>query len=375
MYFLLFTSTLFSFLSLTTLPAWASPSSPQIQTQKSPALKTRVGFKGNHVDDQKVKARVFGLFAHLSLDKELPHHGLFSLGVGANLEAGSSTSLIIDEYAPRRQWTLHHGFIAWKPVSFFDIKGGTLNQGEYKAPLLLGENAFIGAMTTFSTLPSWNWGRLYLKAQQSIPNNHSLTSRLGKVEEGTPTFLSQSVGYQWDQARSDGQIEVTRFSFHNLGSGIAHKSQYMGNSVNPNDEQNARFLYAFQGHNLSFKGFWEWNSLWGIYLEGQYLYNEKAPHKRNTGYLASLGTQIEQWTPFFKVFRNESDSSPGYYNSKEYGHNNRRGHHVGIRYQDPQSQLSFSTYYGQHKLIKDENLYQSPKTRLFAFYFSQDLNF
>ncbi len=363
-----------SFLSTSLYGLAREPSQNDLERILKNKISANIGFGGTYIDDQQVEARVFGLSAHLHLDQTFTSQLTGRLSAGASLETGSNNSLVLDEYAPERQWILNEGFLAWKPFSFFHLKAGAINQSDYKSPLLVGSSTFLSIIEEFHFKRASNsYFQFYLKAQQSIPNNQNLAQRIGTVQEGTPTFYLETVGVSFQNSSVDWRVEASHFAYNKLSNGVAYRSQFMGNSINPNSQLAAKFLYQFRGYNLSFHSNVDLNSFLGLEFKGQYLYNDKAPDGRNLGFIGSIGTRLGLWTPFFEQFRNESDTSPGYYNSKLYGHNNKKGMRLGVQYHNPQSNLGFTTFYGIHKLLKP-NLYQSD-TKLFAFSINQDLDF
>ena len=186
----------------------------------------------------------------------------------------------------------------------------------YESPLLVAKVPFAGLKQTF------NFGSFSFSAQQAIPSNNHLAKRIGTIETGTPSFRIETLSLKLGKKHTF-KMDISHFSFRDLSSGISEKSKVLGNSVEGNGA-GSRFTYGFDGYNLAFNTSF---ILTGYQLElgGHYLYNEKAPEKRNRGHLVFLALKGNQFGASIEQFRNESDSSPAFYNNKNYGHNNMSG--------------------------------------------------
>lgn len=286
-------------------------------------LNLSSGVNFNFVDGQKVKTRVFGY--QFNVDYKYKFHSdlSFFFNGSAVLQTGSNEVIsVVDEFAPQEEINLNEGGLVYKPADFFMVKAGALNQGDLKSPLFIGNNAFA-ALSEKIIL-----GPFYFSALQGIPSNNRLTKRLGQVDKGTPFVEIETIGLDIGK-RDSLKIEVSRFLFKDLSNNIAFNSKILGNSTTGSTELNSEYLYAFQGYNVHLASQLDFRSF-GFRLSGQYLYNDKAPSDRNLGTLARFGVYIGIFELYGESFRNESDSSPAYYNSKYYGHNNMQGTGGGL---------------------------------------------
>jgi hypothetical protein len=136
-------------------------------------------------------------------------------------------------------------------------------------------------------------------------------------------------------------LAATRFSFQNLSSSVAQSSLDFGNSTEGTGTSR-RFLYGFEGNNMAGDFTWHFSKKWQIQFNGQYLFNEKAPDGRNQGHLAEFGAGHDQLTLRVGTFRNESDSSPAFYNARSLGHNNVQGQIISLLSQGKDYFMRFS---------------------------------
>lgn len=297
-------------------------------------LKGQVKLGSYYVDNKQVEARVFGLTGYLDMKTTFSESLELDVSIGATTEVGSNNSFILDEYAPRRQWRLKRAFIKWSPFSFFSTKLGAINQRDYDAPLLLTRTAFMGAQEEINIQFSEDH-RLFFRLQQSIPNNLNLTQRIGIVEDGTPRFLMETVGLELKGNVLALRVQGGLWRYDSLSTGAAYQSQFVGNSISGGSQLNSEFLYKFAGFTNSAVLRIHFSDDFGLKFSGQFLYNDKAPEERNKGQFLKSSLILGNWQPSFMVFRNESDSSPAFYNSSFFSHNNHEGFSTEIRYCDP----------------------------------------
>lgn len=299
---------------------------------------------GDYVDNKQVEARVFALDAYINLNIPWSETVELQVKAGAALETGSNNSFIIDEYAPRRQWSLYEAFVSYTPFQFLDFKVGAVNQGEFDSPLLVTKTAYLSAMEVLN-IPFSENHKVYLKLQQAIPNNLNLTQRIGVLESGTPTYMTQTIGADLNGDLFALKLEGTRFEYQDLSTGVAFQSQFLGNSIRGGSALNSAFIYGFKGYNLAGRvRFIPFDSI-GLEFSGQYLFNDKAPEQRNTGTLLTGGVLIGNWTVEAQIFENQSDSSPGFYNSNFYSHNNHEGGALGLKYKNEQDGVEARFFY------------------------------
>ncbi len=336
---------------------------------KKTTITPSFGFKGDFVDNQQVEARVLGLF--LAAQIVVPYSETFKIEIegGTLMETGSNSSFITNEYEPNRIWILKHAQATYTPFEALKLEAGAINQSDYDSPLLVSSSAFLGARETLS-LNFSDKHRLYIKLQQTIPNNINLVQRIGVVEEnGTPHYYNEAVGIELEGDLLGIEIEASQFRFESLGAGMANISRNFGNSVSSGNNISSRFLYGYKGYNIA----WDINAspIDGFEVEfyGQWLYNDDAPEGRNSAHLYGLSLEFNPWDLSIEQFRSESDASIAYYNSKTYSHNNHEGmvYRIGYEIEDYQ-EIEFA--YVSSWLI-ESNALQSD-TEKFLFNFKQE---
>lgn len=325
-------------------------------------IKGEAGLSATTVDDQQTEARVvsFSMFANV---KQTIVEGLeASVIAGAVLETGSNESLFVDEFKPRQDLVLKEASLNYNPIEQLSIKAGALNQGEYESPLLLTDSAFVGAKEALNfQVGDYSFG-IFLS--QSVPSNHFLTNRLGSVDEGAPSLLMEGFKMHLAGDVMYFKAQAMRFKYNNLSANVAYNSQFLGNSTGGSSTSTTFFLYDFQGYNANFTLGFNIGEDFGLNIRGEYLYNDKAPDGRNSGHLLAIGFEFVNIRIVGEYFDNESDSSPAFYNSPLYGHNDRNGYGGGISWRLPKEATEF--YLRAYKLNTDQTVLISDSTRVFA---------
>jgi hypothetical protein len=119
------------------------------------------------------------------------------------------------------------------------------------------------------------------------------------------------------------------FDFQDLPSQVAFDSFTQGNLVDPSIPESSYFLTSFRGYNAGADIEAHVAGPLAIRLGADYLHNTEAPSKYADGLLVFSEGKWSgaKWVfvPRFEYFRNERQSSPAFYNSADYGHNNRHG--------------------------------------------------
>ncbi len=295
----------------------------------------QVKFGSNFVDNKQVEAQVFGITGLLDIKSQLLESLAADISVGFTTEVGSSNAFNnIDEFAPRRQWRLRRAFLKWDPLSFLTARAGAINQRDYDAPLLVTRTAFMGVQQELNFQITKDY-RFWIRAQQAIPNNLNLTQRIGVVEDGTPTFLMETVGLELGGDILAFKAQGGRWSYDSLSTGTAYQSQFLGNSIRGGSRLVSSFIYRYSGYTASGVIRMHFSDNIGLKIFGQFLFNEEAPEERNMGQFLKTALILGHFQPSFLFFRNESDSSPGFYNSAFFSHNNHEGYSVELRYTDP----------------------------------------
>ena len=331
-------------------------------------IRSSMEIKAFSVESKQVNAKVFRY--RMIFEKDFPIYENLTVNVkgGFDLEAGSNSSSVIDEYAPQNQFVLKNASLDWKPLRFLTFKAGALNQGKGH-PLLKPNAPFIGVSEKVE-LELTKQHTFYLKLQQLIPNNYFLANRIGPIlgDQGTPTYFDETIGTRLVGDILSLTAEVTHFQYNDLSPTVAYQSQFIGNSISGGGELNSDFLYGFEGYSFFSHVELHFNNDFGLDFGGRYLYNDKAPDNRNSGHTLSVGAKIFDKVIYFGTFENRSDSSPAFYNSGNYGHNNMEGYAIAFRNYRSMSDtkrpvIEYNIDY-VHKDPIETNIFQSSEDRI-----------
>lgn len=322
-------------------------------------LKASSGVSANIVEGQDLRARILGYFFTFEMkDTVAPRLDLFFKST-VSLETGSNEVLgNIAEFQPYEGINLNHAGLLYTPWDSTSFRIGALNQAELNSPLLVGPEAFAAMDGKLSV------GSFYVKATRAIPSNNQLSRRLGEIDSGTPSFNLETIGFK-QEGKLSFVTELSNYHFSRLSSNIAEKSNSLGNSV-AGVGNATNFNYDFRGQNIMF----ELKYTLGkntLLLSGQYLENNKAPKGRREGSLISVGFNKSSWTWELESFRNESDTSPAFYNSKYHGHNNMGGSAIELSYE--KKEIHFSLRYTSFSPLEESAIQGA--TQISSFHLSK----
>ncbi|MCM2322681.1 MAG: hypothetical protein NDJ90_05425 [Oligoflexia bacterium] len=334
-------------------PARAATSSLALGSE-APELRATTSLKAQTIDELNKRTRLSGFSLEGSLKYQLEENLDARIAASLYAETGSSEALFQNEYAPARGLSLIEASAGWAPISGASLRVGAINQAFHDAPLLFSKITFPAATQQWSWEPAGSSLRLALLAEQAIP---SASSGAATSTQGTPfyDFERLSAGVHHDSWMTEAS--VGHFAFHGLASATAQDALFRGNTVSPNP---SRFIYGYEG--LLAGARLELRGAPGLTLAtgGNLVVNFRAPSTRNQGFLFFAETSLSagpklKLTPRFELFRNESDSTPGAYNSAALAHNNRRGFAFGIEASLPKSSLAVEA-----RLVRAEVIEASP---------------
>lgn len=232
------------------------------------------------------------------------------------------------DHVPQSGILLKEALVSVRPLESLTLSAGAVDQGHLDSPLLVSSRAFPGAVERVR-IGDKRYS-VEVRAQQTVPTSVTMTTKTG-LGEATPTFFSESLLLK---ARFSETVEVranaTHFAFRGLPSQVAVDSQIHGNTVLELGPNTSRFAYEFEGWTAG--GMARLILTPGFALSGgtQLLQNTRAPEGFRNGQTIFGETEIAlpgeiTLKPRGEVFFAESDASPAFYNSAEYGHNNRKG--------------------------------------------------
>ena len=241
-------------------------------------------------DSRFVQARIWSLRPKINANFKISSDLLFRTELEGYFETGSNDSLYIDEYRPRREIFLNDGYFSWGLSKEIQLDFGAMNQQSFNSPLFLTATAFTGARESFNFfIGAFN---ITLSAQQMIANNQNLSARLNSVDEGTPKFFSETVQAKFASSQVELNIGYSLYRFDNLSRAVAHESRFLGNSVSGTGQDNASFLYQYQGHNTYAKIHLK-NKHVQMHLSGHYTHNNKTSNNRADAILLKVGIAFD----------------------------------------------------------------------------------
>ena len=342
------------------MSTYGEASYPQTAKQNTSSLMGSGGLIGSGYNDGRDQSQLTGVQLNFKYMNMLDDNLLVKIEAGVQLEAGHSQIVYNDDYQNQQRFMLTEASLKWNPIKEVDLKVGTLNQPQNHSLLLLSEVSFPG-LEQNAQVKLGNF-QLGARGEQAVPTS-AMYSPMMSQSPGVPYFLSGQLngGYATDAVKATAAVGV--FEFGQLSPDVAQDSRFRGNTVTGLGSQGAQFVYNYQGVESMCQVAVPLGSAVTPRLSGSYVLNTAAPAGKNAGFLAVAGTEVKPGanivlTPQFKVFRNESDSSPAYYNDRTIGHNNVRGFAAGLSAALPGSSLSFEAFWSSGSPI-NQNPYQS----------------
>lgn len=320
---------------------------------KAHKLQYRPGFYTAVMEDNQTSARVFG--TQIDLNYYYIFNGSLRSTIkgGAVLETGSNNSLNLKEFSPDRELILSEASLEWRPFESktLQVKLGSLPLEGHQSPLLFGSSVFMGLQERITFGEDY---KISIEGLQSIPNNQTLASRAGGIEDGTPTFFMEKASLNLDGDLLSIKASFAHFKYMHLSGAVANQSRFMGNDVG-GTSATSYFLYGFEGHNSTLEVKTNKNGYFRLSGSGEFLFNSKAPNGQNKGVLIHGDLSFGDFSLGLSHFRNERNSSPAYYNSKYYGHNNKKGVALEFSVRNVFEQFNFKARVAQFDLIDTSN--------------------
>lgn len=228
---------------------------------------------------------------------------------------------------------VNEAILAINENGLLQIDAGIINQKFLNAPLLVSNLPFPAIRETLQY--DGDYLALGFRAQQAIPTSRTLDSQTRSEKEETPSFFTETIFTEFNlSASTKSQVSYTRYRFKNLPTTVANNGRLLGNSVPFSTAAQSQFLYEFEGslYQIALSQELPYESLFT--LNTQLIENAKAPTAFNRGFLIEAGLSFpilsQKMGLYLSNFFNESDSSPGQYNSSRVGHNNMKGNSFGM---------------------------------------------
>ncbi len=288
---------------------------------------------------------------------ELKFHEYFKLRAEVTFNLRSSRIQTRFQNANFQTFNLNELVVIFNPEEYFELSLGAIDQRHLDSQQLITQLSFPGVMLSKSFVQT---DRLQakVKAQYTIPTSSSLeTDR--RESEGLPTFKTAGLELNWKPLGwLEASANVNYFSFSDLPSVVAHRSDRLGNQVTGDEPTESFFAYGFRGvaqtYNLNLKYTDKISNTFKI----KTVENADAPSDRSRAQYLSLGFEFRfenfLLKPSISNFYSESNSSPAVYNSAILGHNNREGFAYGVQVELPQRGFSVAANYVQADLIQED---------------------
>lgn len=217
--------------------------------------------------------------------------------------------------------------LIWTPITWWQLRGGILDQNFVHSFLMLEDQAFPGLRSSLY-VGSKNVGGSLI-AEQSVLTYSSNTSSTNQLEK-TPTLESVALESHFSLSRrSQVKLSAGYWQYDNLTSSLAAQSMLGGNTVNRTSDTFSIFAHQFKGAEGRSRlemgtGPFDFN----LYAEG--LYNSAAPKGLNTAWTGGteLSYRSSQTLKFgfnIEYFHVEPDAAVSAFNSVEFDRSNRNG--------------------------------------------------
>jgi len=301
----------------------------QKQASKKTNLIWKLGLDGQGLQtDRNNNSQVASLQTRLKLRSNLTRQLSIFGDARVRFRSGRTQRLFGDQESGTniylRQGELN--FQGWKKR--ITIGAGVLSQKSMvNNPFLVGSLGFPGVHQRIK-IKGKTWG-VALAAQQVIPTSSTLSTRV-QGREQVPSLFTEKLTLDWHPRKGTWIAgRLGWFSFYNLPSIVAHQSQLFGNTFTGQNDNNAFFLFGFNGWSNQFIVDQAITSRLAVQVKGIFLRNIAAEDTLNESRILSgvLAYEGKKWLYFLggESFFSEPDSSPSYYNSWRRGHNNRIG--------------------------------------------------
>ncbi|MBX7232273.1 MAG: hypothetical protein K1X29_09335 [Bdellovibrionales bacterium] len=308
------------------------------------------------VSDTTEESRVSGLQLSGGLKKKFSEYFDFATSLQARFETGTTHSLYEVNRVANGIWLDEAQANVHLVPHFVTLSAGAINQRYLQNPLLLTELSFPAVQEKFQ----WEGAGLSLGLviQQAVPTSMSLSTR-SVAKEKLPSFFTETFFANYNPQQSLWSINgrVGAFAFYDLPSSVAYDSRTQGNFAEGEFPENSSFRYGFRG--LTYGGDLGLK-LKNVQLKAgaDALINQEAPQKYGRGLLTYVQAGVKgfgQWTliPRAEYFRNERQSSPAFYNSADYGHNNRHGFAYELKAENLKLGVAFKAKYSDAQLIEE----------------------
>lgn len=256
---------------------------------------------------------------------------------------------------------LREGSLKYTPFEFLNVKAGIINQDWLNNPQLVWRQSFPGASIRLSNKFTDTF-ELAFTSQYLIPTSQTLSTRTGD-KEATPSFTTQTLNANYQNAGLNIIGSATYFEFQDLPSMVAFTSLQRGNDrILQNGPNNSRFRYQFKGWVGAFGANYRINDSLEPFGGYSLMQNTKAEDTYDTAQMVEVGNRIHMENHIFSLayenFFTESDVAPAFYNSFGYGNTNRKGQGIDAYWQFKKHNFRVRAQYYKTNVINDNGIQQ-----------------
>lgn len=248
---------------------------------------------------------------------------------------------------------VNEALASYNDGGMIQFDAGIINQSFLNAPLLVSNLPFPGLRQTLRYKTDYFYTGI--RAQQAIPTSRSLDSQKRTEKESTPLFFTETAYLEfYPLTDTTLSFSFTNFRFKNLPAAVANNGRLLGNSVPFSTAAQSDFLFDFEGHQFRLCLCHEFSEQTQFSLNASLLENRKAPDAFNRGFLLegrlTFPIFSQKMGLYIANFFNESDTSPGQYNSSRFGNNNMKGNAFGVSFVI-NDRFSFGAHYSDADVI------------------------
>lgn len=333
-------------------------------TKKNSDLALKYSIGGRTIDGNIDTARILTTKIGPNFEHRYNPYIRFNFKGSATFETGTyeRKTALGDGPRPTNRLSLSESTMALTPIPSIEIKAGAINQSELDSPMLLTSTAFLAAKEQIE-LTNENYG-IMLFAEQAYAKNKDLSSTLPNTEEGLPKFFAEGAKIHFKNDLGNLNARIMHWAYDNLGAGIATESAFRGNTaITSGPAGFTGFKYKFMGLYAAFDFEIKVYKNHKIFIDADYVVNDKAPEGKNSGHFVQAGIGIDHGHGYFNLAINyrdiESDATPAYYSSFQ---NNQASLGGYIEWDDKEGPFT-AKFEVAHFEEKRNVLYQSPENR------------
>jgi|GEM_PF-4354537 len=210
---------------------------------------------------------------------------------------------------------------------------GAVNQQDQLSSFMMDELAFPAAVFKARSKPI---GRaLAITGMAAIPTSSTLSTQ-SKDSEKTPSLFAGGLSWEASDSELPAKAQAMYFKFSELPARVANDSSLIGNTIsNTSGGDNSRFLYGYEGIDLSLQVELPFSKQFSGKLVAAGIENHQAPKGLNRAWTIKGQFNIYQhedlWSPYLEFFRAEADATVAHYMDPAY-QTNRIGYRGGLEY-------------------------------------------